>query len=138
MRESVSSRAKTVAALILGLLLLGVAYYQPWRPDPFIVKLDSGTSLKLLSTIAILNGDECRMLSFDYQSNLAPGDLRVSDEAGQFLRVVGADPRYRACRFATVSARAPGERTDTFPSPDRVFTFERTAADAWGLQGRAR
>jgi hypothetical protein len=115
--------------IILMALLLGLFAVRLLRRDH--ITLRSGREVPFLAAIAMLDGEKCSLLSFDYESALPPTDPALRVEAGEFLQVAAADKKYRACRMATVTARAPGEGTTNAPSPDRVYTFRRGSEGDW-------
>ena len=119
------------AAVIVLLALAG--WYLSRRHDSMLVKLPDGRTLKLLSTIAMFDGPGCRMLSFEYISDLPADDRKqVQSEAGAFLQAAAGDKRFDPCTTATVTARRRGESDQPFPPHELGFGFERRGPrDRW-------
>jgi hypothetical protein len=91
-----------------------------------VVRLRNGRRIKLLSSVALLDGSGGNLLALEYFSELTdpgPEDLRL--EARSLLQAVGARAEYATCRTALVSVRRPGERRAERISQEVTFTFQR-------------
>ena len=83
-----------------------------------IVRLRNGKQVKLLSSVALLDGSDGSLLALEYVSELrdpAPEELRL--EARNLLQTVAARAEYATCRSALVSV---GRCTVTFLAAIRV------------------
>ena len=111
----------------VALILLALAgWLLSRRNDSMLVNLPDGRRLKLVSTIAMFDGPGCRMLSFEYISDLPADDRKqLQSEAGAFLQAAAKDQRFDPCPTATVTARRRGESEQSFPPQERVFRFDR-------------
>jgi hypothetical protein len=121
----------------LPLLAAGVAIYLGARylvrRRRNVVRLRSGGTVKLLSSVALLDGSDDDLLAVAYLSELpdpSPDDLRV--EARGLLQAIGSRAEYATCRSALASVRRRGERR-TERNPEEVtFTFlRRDAGPDW-------
>jgi hypothetical protein len=90
-----------------------------------VVRLRNGRRIKLVSSVALLDGSEGSLLALEYLSELPDPDadeLRV--EARSLLQTVGARAEYATCRSALVSVR----RQEGHAGPESrqlTFTFLR-------------
>lgn len=103
-----------------------------------VVRLRNGRRIKLLSSVALLDGSEGNLLALEYCSELpdpAPEELRL--EARSLVQTVGARAEYATCRSALVSVRCPGERRAERFSQEVTFTFHRedSASDWYPADG---
>jgi hypothetical protein len=117
----------------LPLFAAGLAIYfgarflsRRWQRN--VIRLRDGGRVKLLSSVALLDGSEGDLLALEYSSELpdpAPDELR--HEARSLVRTVGARAQYATCRSALVSVsvhRHGRRRTDTV-SQETTFAFVR-------------
>ena len=77
-----------------------------------VVRLRNGRRIKLLSSVALLDGSEGDLLALEYVTELrepTPDALRL--EAGNLVQTVGARAEYATCRSALVTV---GRFTFTF------------------------
>jgi hypothetical protein len=115
----------------LPLLAAGLAIYfgvrfLSRRRQRNVVRLRNGRRIKLLSSVALLDGSDENLLALEYSSELpdaTPEDLRL--EARSLVQTVGARAEYATCHTALVSVRRPGERRAHRISQEVSFTFQR-------------
>ena|SRR5688572_8179046 len=91
-----------------------------------VVRLRNGRRVKLLSSVALIDGSGGNLLALEYCSDLpdpAPEELRL--EARSLVQTVGARAEYATCRSALVSVRRGGERRGRRTSQEIGFTFQR-------------
>ena len=91
-----------------------------------IVRLRNGRRIRLVSSVALLNGSTSDLLALEYVSLLpeaGPAELRL--EARSLVQTVAARAEYAACRSAVVTARRRGERSADRASGELIFTFRR-------------
>ena len=124
--------------LVGGLAVYLGARYLARRRGRSVVRLRDGRQVRLVSSVALLNGSPGDMLALEYLSTLPdPPPDEVELEARKLIQTVGARAEYAACRVAVVTARRRGERTDA-PAPEElIFTFRRgdAAADWYPTEG---
>jgi hypothetical protein len=117
--------------LAAGLAIYVGARFLSRRRQRNVVRLREGGRVKLLSSVALLDGSDGDLLALEYSSELhdpAPDQLR--QEAHSLLRTVGARAQYATCRSALVSVwvRRQGERRTDPVAPEASFTGVRGAA----------
>ena len=91
-----------------------------------VVRLRNGRRVKLLSSVALIDGSGGNLLALEYCSDLpdpAPEELRL--EARSLVQTVGARAEFATCRSALVSVRRAGERRARRISQEITFTFQR-------------
>jgi hypothetical protein len=94
-----------------------------------VVRLRGGGRVKLLSSVALLDGSEGDLLALEYASELTdPTPDKLWQEARTLVQTVGSRAEYATCRSALVSAsvRRTGERGTDTVSQERTFTFARS------------
>lgn len=117
--------------ITLPVLVGGVAAYfglrfLAGRRRRSIIRLRNGRRIRLVSSVALLNGSTSDLLALEYVSQLpeaGPAELRL--EARSLVQTVGARAEYAACRSAVVTARRQGERSTERASGELIFTFRR-------------
>jgi hypothetical protein len=112
--------------LAAGLAIYFGARFLSRRRQRNVVRLRNGRRIKLVSSVALLDGSDGSLLALEYFSELpdpAPDQLRL--EAHSLVQTVGARAEYAACRSALVSVRRPGERPAGRISQEVTFTFQR-------------
>ena len=120
----------------LPLLAAGVAIYLSARylvrrRRRNVVRLRSGGTVKLLSSVALLDGSDGDLLALEYLTALpdpAPGELRI--EARNLLQDVGSRWEYATCRSALVSVHRRGKGRTGPSSQEVTLTFLRQGAKA--------
>ena len=109
-----------------GLAMYFGARYLARRRSRSVVRLRDGRQVRLVSSVALLNGSPGDMLALEYLSALpAPRPEEVRLEARNLIQTVGARAEYAACRIAVVTARRRGDRSDAPPPEELIFTFRR-------------
>jgi hypothetical protein len=91
-----------------------------------VIRLRNGRRVRLLSSVALLEGSASDLLALEYFSaspDAAPEELRL--EARSLVQTVGARAEYATCRRAVVAVRRPGGRRADAASPEHTFTFRR-------------
>jgi hypothetical protein len=91
-----------------------------------VVRLRNGRRIKLVSSVALLDGSDGSLLALEYLSELPDADeeeLRV--EARSLIQTVGGRAEYATCCSALVSVRRHGEGRAGSESRDLTFTFFR-------------
>lgn len=94
-----------------------------------VVRLRNGRKVKLVSSVALLDGSDGSLLALEYLSDLPGADaeaLRL--EARSLIQTVGARAEYAACRSALVSVRRPGQGRAGPEARDLTFSFLRADA----------
>ena len=115
--------------LAAGLAIYFGARFLSRRLQRNVIRLRNGGRVKLLSSVALLDGSEGDLLALEYSSELpdpAPDELR--HEARSLVRTVGARAQYATCRSALVSVslgRHGRRRTDPV-SQETTFAFVRS------------
>ena len=97
-----------------------------------IIRLRDGRRVRLLSSVALLDGSPGDLLALEYFSPLsddATEDLR--SEALGLVQTVGARARYASCRRAVVAVRPGAEHSTDLGSPEHTFTFRRDSGSDW-------
>jgi len=115
--------------LAAGLAILFGARFLSRRWQRNVIRLRDGGRVKLLSSVALLDGSEGDLLALEYSSELsdpAPDELR--HEARSLVRTVGARAQYGTCRSAlvSVSLRRYGRRRADPVSQETTFAFVRS------------
>ena len=115
----------------LPLLAAGLAVYVGvrWisrRRRRSTIRLRDGRKVRLVSSVALLNGSASDLLALEYLSALPdpePEDLR--GEARSLVQTVASRSEYEGCRSAVVTARRRHELPADPASRELVFTFRR-------------
>jgi hypothetical protein len=95
------------------------------RRERSIVRLRDGRRVRLLSSVALMNGSATDLLALEYRTAMpdpAPEELGL--EARSLVQTIGARAEYAACRTAVVTAR-PARRAVTRARADLSFSFRR-------------
>lgn len=109
-----------------GLAVYLGARYLARRRARSVVRLRNGRKVRLVSSVALLNGSPGDLLALEYLSALpAPAPEEVRLEARNLIQAVGSRAEYVGCQVAVVTARRRSERRDA-PAPEElIFTFRR-------------
>ena len=110
-------------------LYFGARFLLVRRRHRNVVRLRNGGTVKLLSSVALLDGSDGDLLAVEYLSDLpepTTDDLRI--EARSLLQAVGSRAEYATCRSALVSVHHRGERRTDRDSQEVTFTFHRQDA----------
>ena len=111
-------------------IFLGARYLlRRWKRN--VVRLRNGGTVKLLSSVALLDGSDGDLLALEYLTALpdpSPGELRI--EARNLLQDVGSRWEYATCRSALVSVHRRGEGRTGPSSQEVTLTFLRQGAEA--------
>jgi hypothetical protein len=116
------------ALLAAGLAIYFGARFLFRRRQRNVIRLRDGGRVRLLSSVALLDGSEGDLLALEYASEQAdPAPDKLQHEARSLVRAVGARAEYATCRFAlvSVSVRRHGERRTDPVSQESTFTFVR-------------
>jgi hypothetical protein len=114
--------------LAAGLAILLGARFLSRRRHRNVIRLRDGGRVRLLSSVALLDGSEGDLLALEYASELPdPATDQLRQEARSLVRTVGARAEYATCRSAlvSVSVRRPGERRTDRASQESTFAFVR-------------
>jgi hypothetical protein len=111
-----------------GVAIYLVARWIARRRRRAIVRLRDGGRVRLLSSVALLDGSGSGsdLLALEYVSALAtpdPEELRM--EARSILQTVGARSEYARCRTALVTPRQRGQRRADPAPRELTFSFHR-------------
>ena len=115
----------------LPLLAAGLAVYLGvrWlsrRRRGSVVRLRDGRKVRLVSSVALLNGSSSDLLALEYLSALpdpALEELRL--EARSLVQTVGGRSEYGGCRSAVVTARRRHQPPVDPASRELIFSFRR-------------
>ena len=93
-----------------------------------VIRLRGGGRVKLLSSVALIDGSEGGLLALEYASELIdPAPDKLRQEAHNLVQTVGARAEYATCRSALVSVSVgrTGERATDIASQECTFAFDR-------------
>jgi hypothetical protein len=111
-------------------IVLGVRFLSRRRRQS-IIRLRDGRRVRLLSSVALLDGTASDLLSLEYLSaspDPPPDELRL--EARSLVQTVGARAEYATCRSAIVTVRHAGTLDPA--TPELTFAFRRgDAGSEW-------
>jgi hypothetical protein len=97
------------------------------------IRLRDGRRVKLISSVALLDGSPGDLLALEYSSPLPEGAPEEAQrEAQSLVELIGARAQYSTCRSAVVAVRREG-RSPGDPAPaELTFTFRRGESEfAW-------
>ena len=106
-------------------IYLGVRFLSRRRRN--VISLRDGGRVRLLSSVALLDGSAGDLLALEYRtafSEPAPDALRL--EARSVVQTLGARTEYATCRRAVVTARPSGRGNPA--APELTFAFRRDDA----------
>jgi hypothetical protein len=111
---------------------LGVRYLTRLRSRSTI-RLRDGRRVKLISSVALLDGSPGDLLALEYSSPLPAGTSEeVQGEALSLVETVGARSQYATCRSAVVAVRRAGGLGGDPANAELTFTFRRDdSASGW-------
>jgi hypothetical protein len=90
------------------------------------IRLRDGRRVKLISSVALLDGSPGDLLALEYSSPLPEGELEeVQREALSLVETVGARAQYATCRAAVVAVRRESALTIDSANTELTFTFRR-------------
>ena len=117
------SRLPYLAAVLA--LYLG-ARFLAHRRNRSTIRLRDGRRVKLISSVALLDGSPGDLLALEYSSPLPERPPEeVQREALSLVETVGARAQYATCRAAVVAVRRQGRRNDESGDAELTFTFRR-------------
>jgi hypothetical protein len=101
-----------------GLALALCARLLVGRRNRGLIRLRDGRRVRLVSSVALLDGSAADLLALEYLSELRGGSRTEQRlEARSLVQIVGARGSYAGCRRAVVTT-LPGEQVFTFRRPD--------------------
>ncbi|HWB40426.1 MAG TPA: hypothetical protein VG500_04160 [Gemmatimonadales bacterium] len=96
-----------------------------------LVRLRDGRRVKLLSSVALVNGDPSDLLALEYRSRVPESDTEaMTREARSLLEAVARRAEYAGCRSALVTVRPKGRGKESAGIREQVFAFRRGQAGA--------
>jgi hypothetical protein len=90
------------------------------------IRLRDGRRVKLISSVALLDGSPGDLLAVEYSSPLPVGaPEEVQREAQSLVEMIGARAQYATCRAAVVAVRRQGGSSSHPATAELTFTFRR-------------
>jgi hypothetical protein len=106
-------------------LYLGIRFIAH-RRSRSTIRLRDGRRVKLISSVALLDGSPGDLLALEYSSPLPEGSQEeVQREAQSLVELIGARAQYATCRCAVVAVRREGRSSNDPASAELTFTFRR-------------
>jgi hypothetical protein len=112
-----------------GLAIVLAARFLSRRRARTLVRLRDGRQVRLLSSVALIDGSASDLLALEYSSSLTdPDPAAVRLEARNLAQTLGARSEYARCTRALVTARPVGDRAGSHE--ELIFAFRRNDAGA--------
>jgi hypothetical protein len=95
------------------------------------IRLRDGRRVKLISSVALLDGSPGDLLALEYSTPLPQGaPEEVQREAHSLVETLGARAQYATCRAAVVAVRRGGGFSSDPATAELTFTFRRRDSDS--------